>query len=256
MARDEYGIYRKPTGSIIAAWLGIAAAIFFGAYAFKMKDRLQQAQDNLHNAREEVNQMKLQMVSQLGELQALKAELQAHAPAIGAGSPTTPAATPALPALAPAAVLASQAEPAVPVAPAVAEPAKAATVRETAPLPAQTAGKAPAPAPEIPAGGRTELPSLPAESGEKAALNDATKLSGEILNYNPDTRKAIISLGSATSGLQPGSRFSVWRGDKYVTDIRVVTVYSVTSTCEVEGPTPIGVRTGDIARLASKPSGT
>lgn len=275
MARDEYGIYRKPTGSVIAAWLGIAAAIFFGAYAFKMKDRLQQAQDHLQNAREEANQMKLQMVGQMGELQALRREVQylkesgGLTPAGASTQETSGTAITTAP-LAPVTSAASgSGKPSVPnlrtEAGFKAEALPSNPSRPTGPAlsPSRVTGET-AEAGTKPAGGQKEATAQPTKSEpiqlppseDKISANDPTRLSGEILTYNPDTRKATLSLGSATSGLQPGSRFSVWRGDKYVTDIRVVDVFSVTSTCEVEGPTPIGVRAGDIAKLATKPSGT
>ena len=72
-------------------------------------------------------------------------------------------------------------------------------------------------------------------------------------------RKAAMArkVAGSRATSKPGSRFSVWRGDKYVTDIRVDKVFSVTSTCEVEGPTPIGLRSGDIAKQAgNKSAGT
>lgn len=288
--RDEYGIYRKPTGSVIAAWLGIAAAIFFGAYAFKVKDKLQATQEELQKVRDELSETKEQRDSGLSELQALKTQIQLRgglavqpggipvavvpAPAalqvvpVSAGAAGIPAELPAAPtavvaaAAGPAAMTAGRGTDAVAAAPAGGAAAGRLEAGRETPVVAKPETVAAAHTSDAADGSqkRQETLTLPAASGaaggEKAELNDAARLSGEILNYNPDTRKAILSLGSATSGLQAGSRFSVWRGETYVTDIRVVTVYSVTSTCEVEGPTPIGVRAGDIAKLAVKPSGT
>ena len=55
---------------------------------------------------------------------------------------------------------------------------------------------------------------------------------------------------SATSHMRKeGNRFSVWRGDEYVTDIEVLKVFSVTSTCKVAGDAA-GSQVGDIARRA------
>lgn len=253
MAQDEYGIYRKPTGSVIAAWLGIAAAIFFGAYAFKMKDRLQEAHNSALAAHEEAEQMKLQMISQMGEMQALKVEILAlkeNRTALSRANSQHKAQGNI--AIMPVASVTS-----VPTVRIEAEPeSKRNIVATKTPEPAK-APAMPSNMLQLPQDSATVLsataPSV--EESNKTAVEEAAKLSAEIVSYNPDTRKAYISLGSANGGLQPGSRFSVWRGDKYVTDIRVVKVFSVTSTCEVEGPTPIGVRSGDIAKIAGGSSG-
>lgn len=255
MARDEYGIYRKPTGSIIAAWLGIAAAIFFGAYAVKMREHLQTEKQRVEKAEEETNQIKIELAKQLGKLQALQNELQniqtqnrdqtATAGGSSAPAPVESATTAAR-------------------APGEQTPAAASLAAALpAPAPEEQKNTTAVPAlPEVPnandaAPAAPEVATLPAKAEpDQAALAEASRLSGEILYYNPDTRKVYLSLGSALGGLQKGNRFTVWRGDQYVTDIRVEKVFSSTSTCEIEGPTPIGVRAGDIAKMAIKRSGT
>lgn len=245
MAHDEYGIYRKPTGGVLAAWLGVAAALFFGAYAFKTRDRLQQAEIELASAREEAGQMRTQLHVQQGELQTLR-ELRAASAAASATQqvhevPVAPVAFPLQAAPSSQEAQGVQAVAPIPVAPVVVESAVAAKADSV-----ESAAIAPVVAKE--GSGVTQPP--------RSSAVEEGRLSGEILVYTPNTRKVMLSLGSATSGLLPGSRFSVWRGEEYVTDIRVVAVFSTMSTCEIEGPTPIGLRAGDIAKLSDKPTGT
>lgn len=259
MPRDDYGIYRKPTASVIAAWLGVAAAIFFGAYSVKVKDRLQKALTGAQEVREEADQLKLTMLRQQGEIQSLRSELESvRAVVQPAAAKTTdspavrenPAPVTITPiASAPATIAAAP----VPVVAKAPVPPVAAVTPAKVELSAQPV----MPAAVIRAEENVSLPGAALRTADgtasKAELAEAARLAGEILTFNPDTRKVYLSLGSANGGLQPGNRFSVWRGEKYVTDIRVVKVFSVTSTCEVDGPTPIGIRAGDIARLAARP---
>lgn len=80
------------------------------------------------------------------------------------------------------------------------------------------------------------------ESGESSE-------SAKILASNEAQRRVMLSVG-ASSGIQPGKRFTVWRGGKYVGDIRVIRVFSNMSACEIVTPTKYGMRVGDLARAA------
>lgn len=246
MAGDDYGIFRKPGGSAIFAWLAVAAAIFGGAYSVKMSERLNTANLEIRAACEERDSLKLELARQEGSLQSMRLELERARASVSElterlGALSARTAQPVM-----------QVAPTVPAAPVEVKPVAAGGSVQETPVAAvpdvnnQAMPRALA-VPEL----ATTAAAVSVAGGEgNAALAEAVRLSGEILTYNPDTRKAYLSLGSANAGLEPGKRFSVWRGDKYVTDIRVTRVFSITSTCEVEGATPIGIRSGDIAKLA------
>lgn len=244
MAGDDYGIFRKPGGGAIFAWLAVAAAIFSGAYSVKMSERLNTANIEIRKACEERDSLKLELARQEGGLQGMRLELERARASVSElterlGALSARAAQPVV-----------QAMPVVPAAPVEVRSVPAAGQgQETAVVKDSGAQAVPQmiAMPEL-----TDAAATLAVAGGvgNPTLAEAVRLSGEILTYNPDTRKAYLSLGSANAGLEPGKRFSVWRGDKYVTDIRVTRVFSITSTCEVEGATPIGIRSGDIAKLA------
>lgn len=230
MAHDEYGIYRKPTLGIIVTWVAVAAAIFFGAYSVKMKARLSVALKGVKESQDEIDNLKLTIARQQGDIQALKVALGSGA-VRGNGSLLG---------------LSDTAEEPVKSEAIATEKTELKSVAE--PVEVNTAAVVPVKA--VSEDAVVSKPAVAQKIETSVPAGDSVSLAGEILTYNPDTRKAYLSIGSANGGLQPGSRFTVWRGDKYVTDLRVLKVFSVTSTCEIQGPTPIGIRPGDIAKIA------
>ncbi len=87
------------------------------------------------------------------------------------------------------------------------------------------------------------------EQPGQPAAPEPRQLRGKILATNPDQHRVILSLGS-TSGIENGARFNVYRGDRWVGDIRVARVFADMSMCEVKG-TPHGIHVEDIARAAT-----
>ena len=84
-------------------------------------------------------------------------------------------------------------------------------------------------------------------------LRKKAEFSAKVLTYNPASKKVFINLGSSNGEIAEGNRFVVWRDGKHVTDIRVNEVYSVTSICEIVGPVLSGLKAGDIAeKVVSK----
>ncbi len=77
-----------------------------------------------------------------------------------------------------------------------------------------------------------------------------TNMAGEVLSCNIDRKLVMLSLG-ATRGLEAGKRFTIWRGKQYVGEIRVKRVFSIHSQCEVVTLTPMGIRVGDVAKIAA-----
>ncbi len=70
---------------------------------------------------------------------------------------------------------------------------------------------------------------------------------GAILAINPDVQRVFLSLGTV-DGVEPSNRFSVWRIKRYIGEVRVVKVFWSMSACDIVGPTPRGIRLGDVAR--------
>lgn len=78
-------------------------------------------------------------------------------------------------------------------------------------------------------------------------------LSAQLLATNPDQRRIIISVGSS-NGVQKGQRFAVHRGGKWVGDVTTSRVFADMAMCDIVTPTPLGMRVGDIAKLAGDSS--
>lgn len=275
---DDYGIYRRPSASTLAAVVCAGAALFFGSWAMQLKKALSedlrsnqaraaQAEDALAEKERMVFALNDQVRELQDEVKHLRERLDAAnavslAPAPRPAAPVAAAPlTPAPLAVAPqapvvakvetpaasAAVVAAPAAPKMPAAPVVVGQKSGGKAAEIA-LPEAVKKAAPA---EVSRKDKPEIPEKTEKNAEDLAadLAAANTLSGEILTYSPDNQRAYLSLGSANGGVQPGNRFSVWRGGEYVADIEVMKVFSVTSTCKVTGDAT-GLQVGDIARRA------
>lgn len=124
-------------------------------------------------------------------------------------------------------------EPSVSLKPAHVEPV-AATSPLSEPVRHAAALAAPAPAPEL------AIVDEPLPQPE-------SRVQGQVLWTNPDQQRVMISCG-ANDGLQPGKRFTVWRGTTYLGEVRVAKVFQTMSACDISTPSPLGIRVGDITR--------
>ncbi|MDR0867071.1 MAG: hypothetical protein LBP75_01165 [Planctomycetota bacterium] len=228
--QDDYGIYRRPPLISLLALVCAAAALFFGSWSAHLKrqlDRELTAQGEADDARDRALAHKDRELQEMsGRLRDLQAEIYAVNARLEAASRRV-ADKPLARATAPAPV----------------EPSSAST------------------APKIPADEPAIKIALPAATQDDAevllqALASAEALTGEILTYNPDYQRVYLSLGSANGGVAPGNRFSIWRGNDYITDVEVQKVFSVTSVCRVLNETTAGLQVGDVARRAKPSVGT
>lgn len=259
---DDYGIYRRPSASTLTAVVCAGAALFFGSWAMQLKKALSedlrsnqaraaQAEDALAEKERMVFALNDQVRELQDEVKHLRERLDAAnavslAPAPRPAAPVTVA--PLVPApQAPVAIPAASAAPKMPAAPVAVSQKSGGKTAEVA-LPETVKKAVPA---EVSNKDKPEIPEKIEKNAEDLAadLAAANTLSGEILTYSPDNQRAYLSLGSANGGVQPGNRFSVWRGGEYVADIEVMKVFSVTSTCKVTGDAT-GLQVGDIARRA------
>ncbi|GHS90560.1 hypothetical protein FACS1894139_10070 [Planctomycetales bacterium] len=233
--QDDYGIYRRPPLISLLALVCAAAALFFGSWSAHLKrqlDRELTAQGEADDTRDRALAHKDRELQEMsGRLRDLQAEIYAVNARLEAASRRL-ADKPLARATAPAPV----------------EPASAASAASAAT------------APKIPAEPAVKI-ALPAATSDDAevllqALASAEALTGEILTYNPDYQRVYLSLGAANGGVAPGNRFSIWRGNDYITDVEVQKVFSVTSVCRVLNETTAGLQVGDVARRAKPSVGT
>lgn len=244
MSNDNYGVYSKPGVASFIACICVAAAIFFGAYAVKMKERLRDVAA--------VNQENAQKVDEMqAELHALREKLDAtqNEASRSVGELKEEISLLHREKLEMKSLLSRkrQIEEAVASIPQVVAKSQMTAKPQVEIVESKV---------EV-----TPEPELTIDEVEDATValkqqvvqdisEAAGGIAGEVLTYNPDANRVYLSLGSANAGLETGKRFTIWRDGQYVADIRVLKVFSVTSTCEVVGPTPKGLHSGDIAKLA------
>lgn len=235
---DNYGIYHTPAKTTIIAVICAGAALFFGSWALQLKQRvsddlrLQMAMSEKHH--EILLQKERELFTLHNELRDTKSELRETKLRLEFITASTTANLP------------RQENVITPQESAIVLPVEVAVIapsENTTPTPIVAEKSTPIEA---------EKPIAPiaAEKTTADELAEADILSGEILTYNPDNQRVYLSLGSANAGVQPGNRFSIWRSGEYVTEVEVLKVFSVTSTCKVAGGTPIGLQVGDIAKRA------
>lgn len=266
MAKDEYGIYRKPAATSIVACLGVAAALFFGGTCVNLWGKLS-----------DVSEINAALKSDNAELKSQVATFKAQ---LARGRYQDPGySEPVYNPVYPRGVSVSEpgqsvgnvagqrrvdsagaGHTAVKPVPTQPQPSQGRLVApfSEAPVKEEVADKSPrSDAVEV-VDGTVSSGGTAGNSGD--TFPEASGLNAMVTAYQAETGKVSINIGSASdpklqSVLRPGRRLSVWRDGKYVTDLRVQQVYSVTSTCEVAGPTQIGVRDGDQVKLASTASG-
>lgn len=279
-------LYAPPSNAALAAYVSSAALLFALGMGMGMNTRIDKQDEEIAANREEIDELKRENQMLRGEFaraRDLAMRPTAVAP-VTAPAQTAPIAESAgltldtrpldIPAGKPRSLaqidrVAAEAEEMLsamrgPVQPpeqiesqpVVQQPAPAAVTPPT-PLPTELDG------PELPETASNELPDqLPvADSSEPAAALDvppppasaenATGPRGMVLATNPDHRRVMLSIGAA-NGVEEGQRFSIFRDNVWVGDVRVQKVFEYSATCNIETPTTRGIRRHDQARAAGE----
>jgi len=262
---SPFQMYKAPEWPTIAAAVSVAAVLFFTGYTFMLHTEIQRVQTELSDLKTELLRSQMQQPSVMGSnpqlgyapgtsrydriengirhdieiAQAIPQPDDASVPLAdvkpemtrvsGVGEITSISAM-----VAPAAGSSSTAQ--TPIDAATADAGRTALSGGAArPASAVEEQAAPVRQPEL--GGIVEEPLPQAPS----------LVQGQVLWTNPDQQRVMISCG-ANNGLQPGRRFTIWRGTKYLGEVRVSKVFQTMCACDITTPSPLGMRKGDRAQ--------
>jgi len=243
---QQFDLYKSPSMTALATYVCVAVVIFFAGFNVIAYHDMEELKTEVKNLRTQVDAAKVDAAV----TQAIGSRVQSAQPA--AFQPMLPAAPQPVPFIAPAVPVAEKETDApVRIETAVA-PAKEAkedlslsvgpaagtmlVSAATTSVKTETANLLPAP----------EVNPSPAKDKPRTEDNAIEIISGQILATNPDQMRVMLSLG-ATSGIEEGKRFVVYRAKRWVGEIRVAKVYSDMSMCEIISTTQ-GIRVDDVAK--------
>jgi len=268
-------LYSTPSLPALAAYVSTAMVLFFAGYNLRVArdvESLRREVDGLRRtvarAEEDRGLAALPARSVVDPEPRVAPAPLAPAPRIEVAVPRPAAPAPRVEAAArPAAPTAAPVTPAVPAdislarAPgpdtaAMLAPEAAAEPAPAKPVALPVAAPRPPEAPVAPEAKATEPDAAPAAApkaevpGSAVAAEAGPSVSGQVLATNPEQMRVILSLG-ASSGVEAGKRFNLYRGNAWVGDIRVSKVYSDMCMAEIITPTSRGIRVGDVAKFAA-----
>jgi len=260
--------YAMPERATIAAYVSVASLIFFACYMFSLHTDIRRLQDDLSALKTELLRSRMQMpVSEPAQLgynsgatvheriqNGLRHEIDmAQAMPSTSYSPNADVKTGMtgvtgvgeLSAMMPASD--THESPAEPVAAEPEQPVGAAPVSTPSSASLALSGSGTTNT-ELMASQQT-APVQPEATGivEEPLPQAESLVQGQVLWTNPDQQRVMISCG-ANSGLQPGRRFTIWRGAKYLGEVRISKVFQTMSACDITTPSPLGMRKGDQAK--------
>lgn len=99
------------------------------------------------------------------------------------------------------------------------------------------------------------LPPLPpkAEPLPAAAGNETgAKWMAEVVSFNPGQKRVLVNRGR-WDGLEDGKPLSVYRGETWIGDLRVVKAYDDMAACQIESSSGREFMNGDLARIPAAP---